>query len=113
VATCFPIKDFMAGFCDCHSPCCAVTARSVEFAVCCTPKGIFELNPTRLVFHYLQTNERQETARDAKQLEEAQETVQEAAAEIRAREFPPKPGFICRNCAFRPIYPAHEEHLSN
>jgi DNA helicase II / ATP-dependent DNA helicase PcrA len=76
-------------------------------------KEIFELNPTRLVFHYLQTNQRQETTRDAKQLEEAQETVQEAAAEIRAGEFPPKPGFICRNCAFKPICPAHEEHFSS
>jgi DNA helicase-2/ATP-dependent DNA helicase PcrA len=75
-------------------------------------KEIFELNPARLVFHYLQDNSRQETTRSAKQLEEAQKIVQEAAADIRARSFPAKEGFICRSCAYRPICPAHEEILS-
>ncbi len=75
-------------------------------------KEILELNPVRLVFHYLQDNSRQETTRSAKQLDEAQETVQEVAADIRARSFPTKEGFICRSCAFRPICPAHEETLS-
>jgi DNA helicase-2/ATP-dependent DNA helicase PcrA len=75
-------------------------------------KEIFELEPVRLVFHYLQNNERQETTRDAKQLDEAQRIVQEAAADIRAGEFPTKRGFICRSCAYRPICPAHEEALS-
>jgi DNA helicase-2/ATP-dependent DNA helicase PcrA len=75
-------------------------------------KEILELEPARLVFHYLQDNQRQETTRDAKQLDEALIIVQEAAADIRAGEFPPKRGFICRNCAYRPICPAHEEALS-
>jgi RecB family exonuclease len=75
-------------------------------------KEILELEPVRLVFHYLQDNQRQETTRDAKQLDEAQKIVQEAAADIRAGEFPTKRGFICRNCAYRPICPAHEEALS-
>ena len=75
-------------------------------------KEIFELNPARLVFHYLQDNSRQETTRTAKQLDEAQKIVQETAADIRARSFPPKEGFICRSCAYRPICPAHEETLS-
>ena len=75
-------------------------------------KEILQLNPVRLVFHYLQNNQRQETTRDAKQLDEAQRIVQEAAADIRAGEFPAKRGFICRNCAYRPICPAHEETLS-
>jgi DNA helicase-2/ATP-dependent DNA helicase PcrA len=75
-------------------------------------KEIFELNPARLVFHYLQDNSRQETPRTAKQLEEALKTVQEVAADIRARSFPAKEGFICRSCAYRPICPAHEETLS-
>jgi CRISPR/Cas system-associated exonuclease Cas4 (RecB family) len=72
-------------------------------------KEILELNPVRLVFHYLQNNERQETTRDAKQLAEAQAIVQEAAAEIRAGEFTAKPGFHCRGCSYKPICPAHEE----
>jgi DNA helicase-2/ATP-dependent DNA helicase PcrA len=75
-------------------------------------KEILELKPARLVFHYLQDNSRQETTRSAKQLEEAQGIVQEVAADIRARSFPAKEGFICRSCAFRPICPAHEEILS-
>jgi len=76
-------------------------------------KEIFERNPVRLVFHYLQTNERQETTRDAKQLLEAQNIVQETAADIRAGNFPPHEGFGCRGCAYRPICPAHEERLSS
>lgn len=75
-------------------------------------KEIFELNPARLVFYYLQDNSRQETSRTAKQLDEAQKVVQEVAADIRARSFPAKEGFICRSCAYRPICPAHEETLS-
>ncbi len=75
-------------------------------------KEILELEPVRLVFHYLQDNQRQETTRDAKQLDEAHKIVQEAAADIRAGEFPAKRGFICRNCAYKPICPAHEEALS-
>ena len=74
-------------------------------------KEILELNPVRLVFHYLQNNERQETTRDAKQLDEAQKMVQETAAEIRAGEFAAKPGFQCRGCAYRPICPEHEARL--
>jgi DNA helicase II / ATP-dependent DNA helicase PcrA len=75
-------------------------------------KEILELNPVRLVFHYLQNNERQETSRDAKQLDEAQKIVQEVASNIRAGSFPSKPGFLCRNCSYQPICPAHEENLS-
>src|SRR5467141_2212451 len=75
-------------------------------------REILELEPARLVFHYLLNNQRQETSRDAKQLDEAQKIVQEAAADIRAGEFPEKRGFVCRNCAYRPICPAHEEALS-
>ncbi len=75
-------------------------------------REILELNPVRLVFHYLQNGQMQVTTRDSKQLDEAQKIVQEAAADIRAGEFPPKPGFICRGCAYKPICPAHEEALS-
>lgn len=75
-------------------------------------KEIFEWIPIRLVFYYLQTNQIQATSRDAKQLDEAQKIVLEAAADIRAGEFPPKPGFICRSCTYKPICPAYEESLS-
>jgi len=75
-------------------------------------KEIFEWNPVRLVFHYLQNNQIQVSTRDSKQLDEAQKIVQETAADIRAGEFPPNPGFICRSCAYKPICPTHEEALS-
>ncbi len=74
-------------------------------------REILEFNPVRLVFHYLRGNQMQVTTRDAKQLDEALAIVQEVAADIRAREFPPQPGFACRSCAFEPICPAHEEPL--
>jgi len=74
-------------------------------------KEIFEWNPVRLVFHYLQTNQTQVTLRDSKQLDDAEKIVQEAAADIRAAQFPPNPGFVCRSCAYKPICPAHEESL--
>jgi DNA helicase-2/ATP-dependent DNA helicase PcrA len=74
-------------------------------------KEIFEWNPVRLVFHYLQTNQIQVTSRDSKQLDDAEKIVQEVAADIRAAQFPPNPGFVCRSCAYKPICPAHEESL--
>jgi len=74
-------------------------------------KEVLELNPVALVFHYLLTNERQVTTRERKQLDEAVEIVHEAAANIRAGEFSPKPGYHCRNCAFKPICPAYEQVL--
>jgi DNA helicase-2/ATP-dependent DNA helicase PcrA len=74
-------------------------------------KEIFEWNPVRLVFHYLQSNQTQVTSRDSKQLDDAEKIVQEAAADIRAAQFPPNPGFVCRSCAYKPICPAHEESL--
>jgi DNA helicase-2/ATP-dependent DNA helicase PcrA len=76
-------------------------------------KEIFEWNPVRLTFHYLQNNQIQVTSRDAKQLDEAQKIVQEAAADIRAGEFGPKRGFMCRSCAYKSICPAHEEALAS
>lgn len=75
-------------------------------------KEIFEWNPVRLVFHYLQNNQIQVTTRDVKQLEEAQAIVLEAANDIRAGQFRPNPGFVCRSCAYKPICPAYEETLS-
>ena len=76
-------------------------------------KEIFEWNPVRLTFHYLQDNSVQVTTRDSKHLKEAQNVVQEVAADIRAGEFPPKPmPSVCRSCAYKPICPAHEEELS-
>src|SRR5580704_2327628 len=75
-------------------------------------KEIFEWDPVRLVFHYLQNNQVQVTTRDAKQLQEAERIIQETASELRAGHFPARQNFFCRSCAYRPICPAHEESLS-
>jgi DNA helicase II / ATP-dependent DNA helicase PcrA len=75
-------------------------------------KEIFEWNPERLVFHYLQDNSTLVTKRDAKQIADAEKIIQETADDIRAKHFPPKPGFVCRSCAYSLICPAHEESLS-
>jgi len=72
-------------------------------------REVLDLDPVRLVFHYLQNNQTLLTARDDKQLKEAEEIIQEVAADIRAGEFSAKPGFICKSCGYRPICPAHEE----
>ena len=75
-------------------------------------KEIFEWDPVRLVFHYLQNNSTQSTTRDSKQIAEAEKIIQETAADIRARHFPPHPGYACRSCAYSLICPAYEESLS-
>jgi ATP-dependent DNA helicase UvrD/PcrA len=75
-------------------------------------KEIFEWNPTRLVFHYLQNNSTLATTRDSKQIADAEKIVQETAADIRAKHFIPKPGYACRSCAYSLICPAHEESLT-
>ncbi len=75
-------------------------------------REIFDWNPVRLVFHYLQNNSILVTARDSKQIDDAEKIVQETAADIRAKQFPPKPGFACRSCAYTLICPAHEESLT-
>jgi PD-(D/E)XK nuclease superfamily protein len=66
----------------------------------------------RLVFYNLTTNEPVTTARDAKALKRAKDTVAEVADQIRAGEFPARSGFVCRYCDFRPICPAHEQLIS-
>jgi DNA helicase II / ATP-dependent DNA helicase PcrA len=75
-------------------------------------KEIFELNPERLVFHYLQDNSTVASTRDAKQIADAEKLIQETADDIRAKHFPPKAGFACRSCAYALICPAHEESLT-
>jgi DNA helicase-2/ATP-dependent DNA helicase PcrA len=75
-------------------------------------REVLEFDPARLVFHNLTDNSRVETSRVDKDLKKVREIVAETAAEIRAGQFDPEPGFFqCRNCAYRPICPAHEQKL--
>ena len=73
---------------------------------------ILELKPEKLVLYSLTTNEAVESTRDAKSLKEAREKIAEVADQIRAREFPARPGFGCRYCDYKPICPAHEQLIS-
>jgi DNA helicase-2/ATP-dependent DNA helicase PcrA len=67
-----------------------------------------DLDPARLVYYNLQTNQAVSAERSEKQLKEVRALIQEIAADIRAREFPTSPGFSCRYCEFRFLCPAHE-----
>jgi DNA helicase II / ATP-dependent DNA helicase PcrA len=73
---------------------------------------VLDLDPTRLVFYNLVTNEAVAGTRDAKALKETKECIAEVADLIRAKEFPAKPGFGCNFCDYRPLCPAHEQLIS-
>ena len=67
------------------------------------------LQPAKLTFYNLTTNEAVSATRDNKQLKEAVGDVQEVAEQIRAGEFSAHPGFYCRTCEYQPLCPAHEQ----
>jgi DNA helicase-2/ATP-dependent DNA helicase PcrA len=72
-------------------------------------REFFEWNPARLTFYNLQTNQTVSASRTDKDLNKVRGEIQEAAADIRAGEFPAKPGFACRFCDYVPICPAKEQ----
>ena len=51
-------------------------------------REVFDWNPARLTLHFLQTNQPVSATRDDKQLKKVRAEIQEAAADIRAGEFP-------------------------
>ncbi len=67
------------------------------------------LNPVRLTFYNLTSNEAVSTARTPADLAAALEKIREVASAIRANGFDPKPGFGCRWCDYLPLCPAHED----
>src|SRR5271170_4645699 len=73
---------------------------------------VLDLEPVRLVFYNLMTNEAVAATRDAKALKETKEKIAEVADLIRAREFSAKPGFVCGFCDYKPLCPAHEQLIS-
>jgi DNA helicase-2/ATP-dependent DNA helicase PcrA len=75
-------------------------------------REVLELNPQRLVFYNLTTNEAVATTRDAKALSKTKQTISEVADQIRAGDFGAKPGFVCRYCDYKPLCPAHEQLIS-
>jgi DNA helicase-2/ATP-dependent DNA helicase PcrA len=72
-------------------------------------REVFDWNPTRLTFYNLQNNQVVSTTRDDKKLNKVRAEIQEAAADIRAGEFPAKPGFSCKFCDYVSICPAMEQ----
>jgi len=72
-------------------------------------RQVLRLDPVRLTFYNLATNEPVSTSRDDQDLNKARERVEEVAARIRAGQFEALPGFHCRYCEYRPLCPAHEQ----
>lgn len=75
-------------------------------------REVLEVEPTRLVFYNLMTNEPVATTRDAKAFKETKQKIAEVADSIRSGEFPAKPGFSCGYCDYKPLCPAHEQLVS-
>jgi DNA helicase-2/ATP-dependent DNA helicase PcrA len=75
-------------------------------------REVLDLDPVRLVFYNLMTNERVAATRDAKALKETREKIADVADMIRARDFSAKPGFGCGFCDYKPLCPAHEQLIS-
>jgi hypothetical protein len=73
---------------------------------------VLELNPARMVFYNLTTNEAVATRRDAKALAKAKQVIAEVADRIRAQDFAARPGYHCKYCDFEPLCPAHEQLIS-
>ena len=74
---------------------------------------LLDLEPERLVFYNLMTNEAVATTRDAKSLAKTKQKIAEVADLIRAEDFP-REAWIFRAgyCDFEPICPAHEQLIS-
>jgi ATP-dependent DNA helicase UvrD/PcrA len=86
------------------------TAQDFQLSVyALATREVLDLDPVRLVFYSLATNEAVATTRDAKALKETKEKISEIADLIRAKEFPARPGFQCRSCDYRSLCPAQEQ----
>jgi DNA helicase II / ATP-dependent DNA helicase PcrA len=71
-------------------------------------REVLDVNPVRLIYYNLQNNECVSASREEKQLKEVRDTIQEVASDIRARDFPARPGFICKYCEYRSLCPTQE-----
>jgi RecB family exonuclease len=75
-------------------------------------REVLDLEPARLVFYNLMTNEAVAGTRDAKSLAETRDRIAAVADQIRAGEFPARRGYGCGRCDFKPLCPAHEQLVS-
>jgi DNA helicase II / ATP-dependent DNA helicase PcrA len=75
-------------------------------------RDVLEIEPTRLVFYNLMTNETVVTSRDDKALAATKQRIAEVADQIRRGQFSPKPSFGCTSCDYKPLCPAYEQLVS-
>ena len=68
-----------------------------------------KLNPERLTFYNLTSNEPVSTARTPRDLENMKREIHAVAGQIRQKLFPAQPGFVCRYCNYRMICPTQEK----
>jgi DNA helicase-2/ATP-dependent DNA helicase PcrA len=72
-------------------------------------REVFDWTPSRLTLYFLQANRPVSTTRDEKKLTKVRAEIQEAAANIRAGNFPANPGYACKSCDYESICPAREQ----
>ena len=75
-------------------------------------REVLEIEPARLVFYNLMTNEAVATTRDEKSLKATKQKISEVADLIRAKRFAPNPSYGCATCDYKPLCPAHERLIS-
>jgi DNA helicase II / ATP-dependent DNA helicase PcrA len=71
-------------------------------------REVLEVKPVRLIYYNLQDNQCVSASREEIQLRELRDTIQEVASDVRAREFPARPGFVCKHCEYRFLCPTQE-----
>ena len=67
------------------------------------------LRPIRLTFYNLGNNEAVSGIRTPGDLEDVMKEIRDVAGAIRAGQFEPTPGFVCRRCDFTALCPTQEE----
>jgi len=72
-------------------------------------RELLELEPSRLMFYNLTSNNAVETTCDEKSLARARCEVADVAAHLRAAVFPATVNYLCSSCDYRILCPAHED----
>jgi len=84
---------------------------SLQLSIYAMAVAQMNFTPKELVLINVQDSSQASTFRTAKQLNDAQQEIQEAAEGIARGEFDPTPGQHCRWCDFRRLCPATEQRV--
>ena len=84
---------------------------SLQLSIYAMAMAQMNLTPKELVLVNVQDSSQASTFRTAKQLNDAQQEIQEAAEGIAHGQFEPTPGQHCRWCDFRRLCPATEQRV--